>query len=279
MIDFAGKVAVITGAASGIGLACARLLAREGMAVALLDVRADALDRAVLEVRSMGADAVGIITDVSDEAAVEAAADEVVRVFGKVHLLMNNAAVFIRGPAVSMAADDVWDWLLRVNLYGPIHGIRAFLPRIREHGEGGHIINTASISGFLVGPRRNGIYSTAKFALVGLTEALAQELVGTNIQASVIMPAAVSTEFYETSAQHRGDLGGPNEFPTAPPDTAAGMSADEVAARMLAGIKSGQFYIATHADMRAPLEARHRAIMAAYDAAEGWTGSADGQAK
>jgi NAD(P)-dependent dehydrogenase (short-subunit alcohol dehydrogenase family) len=266
MQEFRGRVAVVTGAASGIGLASARMFARQGMSVALLDVRADALAVATKSVRDLGAKAVGILTDVADQKSVETAAEQVLAALGKVHVLMNNAAVFIRGQEIASVGDDVWDWLLGVNLYGAIHCIRTFLPRMRAHGEGGHIVNTASISGFVVGNRQNGVYATSKFALVALSEALAHDLAGSGIGVSVILPAAVATPFYENSAELRGGLGGQNLFPTTPPDTAAGMSAEEVAERLLRGLRAGSFYIPTHTGTRAMLEARHRAIMAAYDA-------------
>ena len=270
MREFNGKVAAITGAASGIGLACAKAFAREGMAVALMDVRADELDAATEAVRALGGKAIGIVTDVSDSASVEAAAEATQAAFGKIHLLMNNAGVFIRGPMIETVQDDVWDWLLGVNLYGLIHGVRAFAPRIRAGGEGGHVVNTASISGLYVGDRRNGVYGTSKFALVGYSEALEHDLRGSGIGVSVVAPAAVSTDFYVTSAQHRGALGGPNEFATTPADTAAGMSPDEVALRVVAGVKADQFYIPTHTDTRALVQARHERLMAGYDFMEGW---------
>ncbi len=270
MRDLAGKVAVVTGAASGIGLASAKAFAGEGMDVALLDVRAEAVEAAAEQVRALGRRAIGIATDVADEASVQAAAERIDAALGKVHLLMNNAAVFLRGPDIATVGDDVWDWLLGVNLYGPIHCIRAFLPRIQAHGQGGHIVNTASISGFVTGDRKNGVYGTSKFALVALSEALALDLRGSDVGVSVILPAAVASEFYEHSAELRGELGGPNAFPTAPADTAAGMAPDEVAARMIDGVKAGRFFIATHPATRAMIEARHAELMAAHDAAEAW---------
>jgi NAD(P)-dependent dehydrogenase (short-subunit alcohol dehydrogenase family) len=270
MQDFRGKVAVVTGAASGIGLASAKRFAHEGMQVALVDVRERELTQAACEVAAIGGNVRAIAADVASADAIAAAAERVTTEFGRVHLLLNCAAVFIRGPEVASVEDDVWNWLLGVNLYGAIHCIRSFLPRIRAHGEGGHIVNMASISGFAVGDRRNGVYASSKFALVALSEALAHELRGTGIGVSIVMPAAVATGFYENSAALRGSLGGLNLFPAAPPDTAAGMTPDEVAARLLDGVRREQLYIATHTGMRALLEQRHRSIMAAYDEAERW---------
>ena len=270
MHEFKGKVAAVTGAASGIGLACAKAFAREGMAVALMDVRADVLETATGEVRALGGRAIAVPTDVSDEASVEAAAERIVAEFGKVNLIMNNAAVFIRGPAIETVQDDVWDWLLGVNLYGTIHGIRSFTPRIRATGEPGHVVNTASISGLYVSDRKNGVYGASKFAIVAVSEALAHDLKDSRIGVSVVAPGAVSSDFYVTSAQHRGELGGPNEFATTPADTAAGMTPDEVAQRVVAGVAADLFYIPTHTATRAFVQARHDKLMAGYDFMEQW---------
>ncbi len=270
MQDFTGKVAIITGAASGVGLGCARAFARAGMRVALCDLRADALEAAVASVRALGAEAIGIPTDVSKKASVEHAADEVTRAFGKIHVAMNNAGVVLRGLPMTDITDEGWNWVLGVNLYGVIHGIQSFVPRIRAHGEGGHVINTASMAGLHVGNRQTGAYAASKFAVVALTEALEKDLAGTNIGVSVLTPAAVATDIYVNSANLRGAIGGPNPFAKTPSDIAAGLAPDEIGTRVLAGIRAGQFYLITHPDTRAWVTERHQRLMAAYDFAQRW---------
>jgi NAD(P)-dependent dehydrogenase (short-subunit alcohol dehydrogenase family) len=267
MKDFAGRVAVVTGSASGIGLETARCFAALGMRVALLDARADAVDAAAETLRADGASAISLAVDVTDEHAVQDAARHIVAELGGVDLLMNNAAVFLRGGEISELDDDVWRWLLNANLFGPIHCIRSFLPQIRSHGRGGHIVNTSSISGFVVRDRQNGAYAATKSALVSYSEALAFDLRDSGIGVSVVLPGAVASDFYLTSAAHRGELGGPNLFPTTPADTAAGMPPAEVAARIVDGIRQNRFFIATHSATRPMVEERHAELMAAYDAA------------
>jgi NAD(P)-dependent dehydrogenase (short-subunit alcohol dehydrogenase family) len=270
MQDFANRVGVVTGAASGIGLATAAALARAGMRIVLIDARGDALSTAAASLSATGAEVLPLTVDVTDAEAVAAAAAAVIDRFGAIHLLMNNAAVFLRGSAIAEIGDEVWDWLLGVNLYGPIHCIRSMLPLMQGHAEPGHIVNTASISGMAVRDRKNGAYAVSKFGLVALSEALRHDLRDTNIGVSVVFPGLVASEFYVTSAGHRGDLGGLNLFPTTPADTAQGMPPAEVAARILDGIRDDRFYIATHDNTRQQLEDRHTEIMAAYDAAAAW---------
>ncbi|HEY4773649.1 MAG TPA: SDR family NAD(P)-dependent oxidoreductase [Xanthobacteraceae bacterium] len=270
MREFAGKVAVVTGAASGIGLGCARAFARAGMKVALCDIRADRLQAAVADVRALGAPAIGIETDVSKRDSVAHAAERVVREFGKIHVAMNNAGVVLRGVPMSEVTDEAWNWVLGVNLYGVIHGIRQFVPRIRAHGEGGHVINTASMAGLYVGNRQTGVYSASKFAVVALSEALAFDLAGSNIGVSVLAPAAVNTEIYTSSAALRGNVGVPNPFSQTPPDIAAGLHPDEVGRRVIDGVRADQFFLVTHPETRAWVEERHQRLMAAYDFADGW---------
>ena len=270
MQDLAGKVAVITGAASGIGLGCARTFARAGMKVALCDLRTAELKAAVKNVHALGGEAIGIPTDVSKHESVAHAAERVVREFGKIHIAMNNAGVVLRGLPMTEVTDEGWNWVLGVNLYGVIHGIQSFVPRIRAHGEGGHVINTASMAGLHVGNRQTGVYSASKFAVVALTEALEKDLAGTNIGVSVLTPAAVATDIYVHSAALRGARGGPNPFATTPADIAAGLAPDDVGARVLAGIRAGQFYLITHPDTRSWVAERYQRLMRAYDFAERW---------
>lgn len=275
MQDFRGKVAVLTGSASGIGFETARRLAGLGAFVAVLDKREGAAASAAADIRAAGGEAIAVAVDVSEEAAVEQAAAAVLREYGTVDFLMNNAAVFLRGGEIAEIGDDVWHWLLGVNLLGTIHCVRHFLPQMKAHGRGGHIVNTSSISGFVVRDRKNGAYAATKSAIVSYSEALRFDLEETPIGVSVVLPGAVASDFYLTSAAHRGELGGPNLFPTTPQDTAAGMSPSEVAARILDGVRANRFFIATHAQTRPMVEARHRELMAAYDAAAAWTDQAD----
>ena len=270
MHEFAGKTAVVSGAASGIGLATASALAKQGMAVALVDIRENAVVDAAATLAESGSQAIGLAVDVTDAEAVDRLADRINAEFGPIHLLMNNAAVFMRGQGVENIGDDMWDWLLGVNLYGPIHFVRSFLPLMQAHGEVGHIINTASISGMAVRDRKNGAYATTKFGLVGFSEALRHDLTDTRIGVSVLFPGFVASDFYVTSAQHRGDLGGPNLFPETPADTASGMTPEEVADRILDGIRNDRFYIATHTATRTMIEDKYREIMESYDAAAAW---------
>ena len=270
MTDLRNKVAVITGAGSGIGCALAKALAREGARVAMLDLQCEQLDAAVEQVRAGGGEAIGIVADVFDAAAIEAAAAATINAFGKVHILVNNAGVCLRGPKLFEVGDDIWNWMLGVNLFGTLHCLRTFVPLISSHGEGGHILTTGSVSGFVSTNRRTGVYTTTKYALTGLTDSLSDELEGTGIGVSLLLPGWVKTEIYANSASLRGTLCAATAFDAPTTEFAKFMSADEVAARAIAGIKANQPYIATDPQARAMHQQRHRVLMAAYDAAEAW---------
>jgi NAD(P)-dependent dehydrogenase (short-subunit alcohol dehydrogenase family) len=275
MRSFAGKGAFVTGGASGIGLALARAFAAEGMKVMLADIEQGALDQAVAALRETGAEVRGTLCDVSDRAAVERAAVLTIAAFGKVHVLCNNAGVGVGGAPIDETAPPDWEWAIGVNLMGVIHGIAAFLPEIRAHGEGGHIVNTASMAGMMSGPMM-APYNVTKFGVVSLSESLAAELNGSGIGVSVLCPGWVNTAIDE-SQRHRPARLGPPQPPTPlalerrAQITAllrAGMSPDEVAARVMAAIRDDDLYVFTHSVMRAALEERFRRIRAAYDKAD-----------
>jgi NAD(P)-dependent dehydrogenase (short-subunit alcohol dehydrogenase family) len=275
MRSFAGKGAFVTGGASGIGLALGRAFAAEGMKVMLADIEQGALDQAVAALRETGAEVRGTLCDVSDRAAVERAAVLTIAAFGKVHVLCNNAGVGVGGAPIDETAPPDWEWAIGVNLMGVIHGIAAFLPEIRAHGEGGHIVNTASMAGMMSGPMM-APYNVTKFGVVSLSESLAAELNGSGIGVSVLCPGWVNTAIDE-SQRHRPARLGPPQPPTPlalerrAQITAllrAGMSPDEVAARVMAAIRDDDLYVFTHSVMRAALEERFRRIRAAYDKAD-----------
>lgn len=266
MKDFQGKCAVVTGAAGGIGLGCAKVFAKAGMKVAMLDRDGAKLKGAVAEVKALGAKAFGWETDVSDHDSVEYAATQVEREFGKVHLLMNNAGISLRGLRMEDIDDQTWDWVMGVNLYGVIHGIQSFVPRIRAHREGGHVVNTASMAGLHVGTRQTGAYATSKFAVVALSEALSFDVEEAGIGVSVLCPAAVNTNIYPNSAAVRGSRMGNRDYDSTPSDIAAGMDPEEVGRRLKHAVENGIFYVVTHTATRDWVTGRQARILRDYDA-------------
>ena len=277
MHQLEGKTAVVTGAASGIGLGLARTLARNGMAIVLCDISGDRLDAALAEVRALGARAIAVVTDVSDRAAVERAAKEAQSAFGSIHVVCNNAGVTMHGKSVAELTPSEWDWVIGVNLYGVIHGVQAFLPLIRSHGEEGHIVNTASIAGFQVRPgRRSGAYATTKFAVVALSESLAQDLADTPIGVSVLAPAAVNTQIYRSGENRPARFGGPYAVPgndlqdRLEAQLKGGLDPDTVGERVVRAIREREFFVFTHMETRDWLDERHQRIRDAYAECQEW---------
>jgi NAD(P)-dependent dehydrogenase (short-subunit alcohol dehydrogenase family) len=253
MDDFAGRVAVVTGAASGIGRGLARHAASEGMQVVMADVEAPALDDAVAEVRALGADAVGIRTDVSRADEVQALADQTFERFGATHLLCNNAGVFQAGVVWQRTQAD-WDWVMGVNVWGILHGIRAFVPRMLEQGADAHIVNTASMAG-LISVAYSGPYVVSKFAAAALTECLAHDLRAqeSTIGVSCLVPGLVDTRIAD-STRNRPDE--PPSEVTAPDHhfvaevlkeqtSTGGRPPDEVAEIVFDAVRARQFWIPT----------------------------------
>lgn len=270
MKEFRGKVAVVTGAASGIGLGMARTFGREGMKVAMLDVRREPLESALEDVRGLQINAIAIETDVSSAESVESAAARIEAEFGRVDIVCNNAGVLVHDKDVVDISLAEWDWILGVNLYGVINGVRAFLPKIRRHGEGGHIVNTASIGGFQVGAgMRTPAYAVTKFGVVAISEGLRNDLAGSNIGVSVLAPAATDTGIYR-SPRHKPDrFGGPDAGPDPTPDVLrAGARPDQIGRRVLDAIKHDDFYIFTHIETRDWLMKRHQGIIDSFASLE-----------
>ena len=211
MQEFRGRVAVITGAASGIGFALAERAANEGMTVVLCDVEQGALDAATASLKDRGFTVHGHQLDVRDEAAVEATAKHVYDRLGGVHLLCNNAGVYIRGKATWEHSLADWKWLLDVNLWGVINGLRAFVPRMLESGDEGHVVNTASMAGLITGGIGTSVYDASKHAVLSLSESLYRDLAvrTTKVSASVLCPGAVTTNIFNSERNWPDEMGGP----------------------------------------------------------------------
>lgn len=251
MQDFKGKVAVITGGASGIGLALGTACAAQGMRVVLADVEAEALDEAAT---SFGADVEveAVVCDVSDGAQVEALRDQALGRFGAVHLVVNNAGVSAGGPTWEHSVSD-WEWVLGVNLWGVIHGVRAFTPLLIEQGEG-HIVNTASMAGLISAPHM-AAYTVSKHAVVALSETLYSDLhlAGAPVGVSVLCPGWVRTRIHEADrnrpegaggADPSGEQEGFSDF--AATLIAGGLDPAEVAGAVVDAVRGDRFYVLTH---------------------------------
>lgn len=198
MRDLVGKVAVITGGASGIGLAMAERFGREGVKLVIADIQDDVLERAVAKLTAKGFEAVGVRADVTKYEDVEALAQATLKAFGKVHIVVNNAGVSITGPTWKMSLDD-WRWVLGVNFWGVVHGVKAFTQILIDQGEPAHIVNTASLASY-VGIGEHSPYSSSKAACLSISQSLYSELIAANTQVgvSVVCPGMVATDIHRS---------------------------------------------------------------------------------
>ena len=266
MQDLTGKTALVTGAASGIGLGIAGALAQAGMRIVLADLHPQPLEQARAAIAAKGGRVISVVTDVSDPASVAAAGRATEQALGKLHVLVNNAGVAMHGIPIEQAPPEIWRRVIGVNVMGVIHGIHALLPLIRRHGEGGHVVNTASISGFFVREGRNqGGYAMTKYAVVALSEALEQETKGSGIGVSVLCPGPVRTPFF-ASGTASGLTGTARADPTG--GFTGRIEPDAVGARVVHAIRHDEFYIFTHPTEREVVQARHARIAEAFDRAD-----------
>ncbi len=270
MKELKGKVAVVTGGAGGLGRAMAMHFAREGMHVALADIDQASLDVTAAELRALGVQAIGIRTDVSKTAEVDALAARVVAELGGVHVVCNNAGISPLGAAWENTLAD-WEWMLGVNLWGVIHGVRAFTPLLLAQDEG-HIVNTASVAG-LINPPGSAMYNVTKHAVVALTETLFHDLAGRNskVGCSVLCPAYVPTGIADSERSRPAALANPGATKSAEQQAREDMlkkavrsgrlSADDIGAAVLAAVKEERFYILTHPRIKGAIQARMEDIL------------------
>lgn len=270
MQDFTDKVAVVTGAAEGIGKAIARAAAAEGMKLVLADIDAAALDALAAEFAAADVPVLALRTDVSSPEQVDALADAAFARFGAVHLLVNNAGVAVAKSVWETTPKD-WEWVLGVNLYGVTNGLRAFLPRMLERGEAGHVVNTASVAGLLSVPAL-AAYNASKFAVVTVSEGLHHDLAlrQAPIGVSVLCPSWVKTRIAESGRHRLGEEGAVQAGTSVQSQkigqavfqaVQAGITPDSVAESVFEAVRAGRFYIVTHPESRAGVRVRMEDIL------------------
>jgi len=255
MDQFEGKTAVVTGAASGIGLALAERFAAARMQVVLADVQQDALDRAVAKLEQRQAPVLGVLTNTMVEESVRSLAERAVAEFGKVHILCNNAGVAStrggRGTAIWEVPAADWDWVMGVNFYGVLYGLQAFVPHMLAHGEPGHIVNTASLAGLMPG---GGSYGVSKHGVLCLTETLYNDLKARDakVSASVLCPGFVNTNIFDAERNRPRDLASAvNPIPNEQMQVARGMLAQgkdpaDIAEAVFQSIRDDRLYVLPH---------------------------------
>ena len=256
MQELKGRVAVVTGGGSGIGAALARAFASHGMDVVVADIDVTGAEQVAADVRAAGRRALAVQADVSKLAAVEALAERSYRELGGCHVLCNNAGVIVVGSLESRSAKD-WEWVLGVNLWGVVHGLLAFLPRMLAQPGQKHIVNTASTAGLIPTPGV-GVYATAKYAVVGLSEHLRMDLAKHEIGVSVLCPGGVQTQILRSERNRPAELAAPQVFPDDLRRMATGeerhpdemQPPEAIAAAVLEGIRANDAYIFTHPHYR-----------------------------
>jgi NAD(P)-dependent dehydrogenase (short-subunit alcohol dehydrogenase family) len=258
-------VAVVTGGASGIGRALCLAFARAGARVVVADLDAAGMAATVTAVKEAGSEAIDVRTDVSRLADVQALADRAFKQWGAVHVLCNNAGVSVHGGLEAATHTD-WEWVLGVNLWGVIHGLEAFLPRMIAQRAPAHIVNTASMAG-LIASQGLGVYNTSKYAVVGLSETLQKDLRAYNIGVSVLCPMGVATAIHDSGRSRPAHLRNPDAQRDAAGFELIGRTLDpaEVAERVLQAIRANRLYVITHQEGLEPLRKRFQRMERAIE--------------
>jgi NAD(P)-dependent dehydrogenase (short-subunit alcohol dehydrogenase family) len=274
VIDLKGKTAFVTGGGSGIGLSMARALGAAGAKVMIADIDDKALATAKADLEGRQVLVSTVQCDVTERNSLQNAALKTIADFGKVHVVCNNAGIGIGGPWNAIKPGD-WDWVIDVNLKGVIYGVETFAPLIVSHGEGGHIVNTASMAGMISGPGMEP-YSATKYAVVAMSEGWQAQFAPLNIGVSVLCPGFVSTHIYDSYRNKQQRYGGP--APSSAADLGAseagkqaiiaGMDPDIVGRFVVEGLQKNHLYLFPHREMRVFIEMRFKQILEGYDQAD-----------
>ena len=274
MSQFADKTAIISGGAEGIGLSIAKALGEQKMNIVLADIDQKNLEKASLELRGSGISVLPVTLDVADEAQWYDAAQQAIERFGKIHMVVNNAGIGGDTGPIQNAQTKGWQWALDVNLMGVMYGAKVMVPLIKQHGEGGWIINVASMAG-MGGIPYNGAYTATKTAVVALSESWAAELQSKGIKVSVLCPAFVQTRIYDSNRnrplKYQNDTATPTNEDSFADKTKHlvenGIDVSIVGKRVVEALNDGELYIFTHPNYRAIVQRRFQAIDAAFERA------------
>lgn len=269
MKDVKDKVAVISGGASGIGHAMGRAFVGAGMKVVLADIDAARVKAAAAELDASGKSVIGLHLDVTDRAGWERVADATEAAFGAIHMVCNNAGIAVIGWSTEEIPPELWDRQIGINLTGVFNGAHCMIPRIRKHGQGGHIVNTASISG-LRARANHPAYIASKHAVVGLSDSLRIELADARIGVSVLCPGSVRSNLHNTSEAVRQGMGGDKPPHPEIAGTAESFAQDVIwfGQRVLQAVMDDEFFVISHPEYRDLVSGRHAELMAAFDRAD-----------